>query len=445
MEATAAASIPSPRQDGEEKEVKLSKKRKAPSNSAKEQQKTVSEEEETEAEATEDTASKKAKTNPKKGEKAEETEEGKEEKEDEESEENEKESPIDKFLNEGYKLTEVRHYIRPEDVVTMMFIADTERKQDVELSVKKIKAGESDCKVTYEDDDSKWDVILSLIRITPEAETKGYVDQRPGVVQIIARHFLRIKSVHVKLRPFDFALCCWDIYNVTGKVICSDYINSDEDLQKTLKDLDQKSNLTKEQFDALTKLHASVKFERAKNEDLIAYLHEDEIREDFDPEYVVKFCSAHRDMVVNQVREWFPGSKIDFAPEKTPLRVRQKLEEYSKRYLQPGVHAYKRFKDLFRGSILVDDYIASFESPLKMDPPLKISSIQSRTEGNYQACYVILNINTLNFELKVVGDLEPLTESHEWYELKRNDSLENLQEFICRGITKYESGTLVKK
>ena len=65
-----------------------------------------------------------------------------------------------------------------------------------------------------------------------------------------------------------------------------------------------------------------------------------------------------------------------------------------------------------------------------------IAEINYRTEGEYQACYVILNIASLNVELKVVKSLDSLQESHDWYELKWNDTPENLKTFIERGIAK---------
>ena len=98
-------------------------------------------------------------------------------------------------------------------------------------------------------------------------------------------------------------------------------------------------------------------------------------------------------------------------------------------YLSEGVHAYKKFNDLFRGSIAFDDY--RHVGPTK----LPISSVNAKSSGNYRAFYVILNIDTLNFELKVVKDLDASKESHKWYELKRNGCLENLGEFIKREIS----------
>jgi len=68
-----------------------------------------------------------------------------------------------------------------------------------------------------------------------------------------------------------------------------------------------------------------------------------------------------------------------------------------------------------------------------MNPPLdsiKIVECKTRTEGNYKAFYMIIDVSTWNVEIKVVGDLNSVPESHDWYELRRSKSGDNLDHFI---------------
>lgn len=117
--------------------------------------------------------------------------------------------------------------------------------------------------------------------------------------------------------------------------------------------------------------------------------------------------------------------------------------EYSTHSLGPGLHPWKKFKDLFRGSIKYDEYTSWLaKASTEIPAGLQISSMKYRAEGNYQACYVVLNVLSLNFELKVVSSLDDIDESHGWYELARNNSLENLESFISRGIAGGPSCTI---
>jgi len=133
--------------------------------------------------------------------------------------------------------------------------------------------------------------------------------------------------------------------------------------------------------------------------------------------------------VEKTVNNYFSGCKV--AESKSPFRIKQKYEEYCKGYLSEGIHAYKKFKDLFRGSISIEDYLEAINNRTEV---LNISSINYREDGNYRAAYVILNVDSLNFELKIVKNVQNSIESHDWYELKRNDSIENLDEFIRKEI-----------
>jgi hypothetical protein len=123
-----------------------------------------------------------------------------------------------------------------------------------------------------------------------------------------------------------------------------------------------------------------------------------------------------------------------FAGPKSAHRIQEKFQEYAADFLQPGVHVYRRFKDLFRASISFEDFMKA--CPDSVPPPkMKLSSYSSPL-GDYSAGYVILNVFSLNVELKIVESMETETEteSHEWYELARSNTLENLDDFIRRHI-----------
>lgn len=101
---------------------------------------------------------------------------------------------------------------------------------------------------------------------------------------------------------------------------------------------------------------------------------------------------------------------------KSGYRIQQKYDEYARKYLAPGFHMYKNFKDLFRGSISFGDYWEIVTRPDTEEhwekQGVKISSINQLSGGNYSACYVIFNIRSMNFELKVVGNLASSEQSH---------------------------------
>lgn len=331
-------------------------------------------------------------------------------------------------LKQGYLLAEIRHY-QQTGVITMLFVNPNTVLRSLELSVPLIKRGASDCRF---DCHGKYTTLLELVTQGP-IYFSGYLDQRPGVVQILAKYFLHI-NIAVTLQPYDFALCCYDIYKHSQNLIASSYVS--EFLVGHLTDLDAETNLTPEQLEKLEDLHCSSfppkDRSKGKNQWLTQHLY-DQV-EDFHAEHAVKFCEDTEKEVKEAVRKYLPVAQesISFAGPKSVHRIKQKYEEYFKHYLQPGIHAYKRFKDLFRASITYDAYIQCLE---KNPPPANaIAEINYRKEGNYKACYVILNIYTLNFELKIVKSLEADEESHEWYELMRHNSIENLEEFIRRGI-----------
>ena len=94
----------------------------------------------------------------------------------------------------------------------------------------------------------------------------------------------------------------------------------------------------------------------------------------------------------------------------------------------------KRFKDLFRGSIEIEHLLAA-EGDWR-------NSVIERTiptaGSKFKVFYIILDLSiegsSMAFELQVVKSLQKHSASHGWYELKRNESWENLLSFIKREI-----------
>lgn len=205
-----------------------------------------------------------------------------------------------------------------------------------------------------------------------------------------------------------------------------------------LNEINAATNLTADQIATLKELNGKLgpkeTWEKGKNKILLTHLHD--LLEDFHAEYIVKFCRDTAGVIQQEVQRLFPlpPGKILFGGPKSAERISQKYAEYAEQFLSPGTQVYGKFKDLFRASIEYEDYCAVLEKMQFVEA--RIAAINYRTEGEYQACYVILNIATLNVELKVVKSLAALQESHNWYELKRNGSIENLASFIKRGITK---------
>lgn len=259
------------------------------------------------------------------------------------------------------------------------------------------------------------------------------------------------------MSPYHFALCCYKIYQLTEKkLITSDYISSH--LSSHLESLDKEASLTQVHLKELFELHTAhyapthpandskFKFTSNKNEKLRRQLEQYALDNSFfreaHAECAAVLCDKMAPVVRNQLSDLLKDLKLGedwvFAPSKGANRIKQKYNEYAASYLQPSAAVYKRFKDLFRASISFEAYkrllISDHRIPLKF-----IAEINQRVDGNYRACYVILNIDTLNVELKVVESLRDDAESHQWYELRRNNSIENLVEFLRRGLPDYLS------
>lgn len=153
-----------------------------------------------------------------------------------------------------------------------------------------------------------------------------------------------------------------------------------------------------------------------------------------------EFTRANKSEVDAQLLQWLGFKNGDetalqtqgiiLADCKSEYWIMQKYEEYRSEYIHGGAHVFKKFKDLFRASI-------SFETFMHVKDRftnLPVVSVKPRREGNYRAVYIILNVLEWNYELKVVKDIESFPESHEWYELRRNSSKDNLDIFIRRHL-----------
>ena len=263
----------------------------------------------------------------------------------------------------------------------------------------------------------------------------GYLPQRRNVVPILLKYYFDIQ-VAPPPSPWDFALCCWDICVYTKKLIASDYVT--RRLKDHLEKLDKETNLTAADLEHLKTYHDKCFPDNTWNDEgnhrLRDYLNKREAPlPAFIAELAQKFCEDTTPFIKEQLQKLFPDIKLVFGPPKTVDRIRQKLDEYANTSLHQGVHVFKQFRDLYRASIAYEDYT---RNKLQLPPNIFVSHIKERADGNYRACYVTLNICSLNVELKIVRSLAPIDQSHDWYELKRHNSKENLRNFICHGIEK---------
>ena len=145
---------------------------------------------------------------------------------------------------------------------------------------------------------------------------------------------------------------------------------------------------------------------------------------------------------LNDEQMWFVGDTemkdgniLAIGPVKEEYRIDQKLKEYSVHFLKTGVHVIKKFKDLFRGSITLEAF-SNIIPRTDTNIDVKFVKSKERQQGNYRAFFVTLAVKGVNFELKVVKSLAALEDSHLYYEILRHDSLENLELFLQRHVSK---------
>jgi hypothetical protein len=333
-----------------------------------------------------------------------------------------------------YKLLEIRVYDSLESTIVLVF--QKPKGKPVEIGVASLDTPEGRTKRSPKAErlhSISYRLLLRLIQIDGGIQ-HGYLEQRRGVILLLAKHFLHIPHIKDPTDPFEFALCCWDIYEITkGKLIHCDYI--EQHMREHLAQLDQETNLDDKQIQRLREEHKKLGGPQdGKNSELIRYLQSQGHHKKFHEEYAVKFCNDHNAFVQQEVFQLFPTTV--FAPTKSAFRIGQKYVEYCRGYLQPDMQPYQRFKDLFRGSISYEAYCDNLATARST---MKVSEITyPQTGGNYRVCSVILNIDSLNFELQIVNSPARVKESHQWYELKRNSSLENLKEFIHQEIRNHE-------
>jgi len=117
-------------------------------------------------------------------------------------------------------------------------------------------------------------------------------------------------------------------------------------------------------------------------------------------------------------------------PPKQKYRIKQKIEEYSSQLLSNGISVLTKFKDLHRAAITCETFL---KLTLQFDDSVKyVSSKRSAESDSYQAFYVILEVDGVNFELQVVNSIKVSIESHLYYEIIRDNSLKNLELFLRR-------------
>lgn len=294
--------------------------------------------------------------------------------------------------------------------------------------------------------------LLTLCKVVDEFGNRRFagVVERKSAIKILLKYFLKIDDNLLPIpsidTPFEFAVDCLWILEKTGKNIAKKFI--EKYLGSSIRKLDEESNLNDNQIKKLKTFlepfKDKQKCSKGKNSILTDYLTElGKMRLFNHIEYVRAFCEVNtfivKDMVLTMLNQALlknfefkiTEEHVHFAGPKTISRIAQKYSEYQDEYLIGGSDVYKKFKDLFRGTILFDDF-------MKLDiNKLKIASCNVPDTG-YKVGYVILNIGTMNFELQVVRNLEKNENSHYWYELTRNDSEENLRVFIRNHISEFD-------
>jgi hypothetical protein len=276
-----------------------------------------------------------------------------------------------------------------------------------------------------------WEPYNTLIKLVDRrSESAGGVGltARKGAIKLLLKFFLRLAD-NIIAKPrlddaFEFAQDCLWLSENTGKNICAAFI--ERYMLGDLTELDNKTNLTDDDLTWLREKFGDAPCDKGKNANLIAFLTApQQLRRVQHEHYAVLFCKEMTPTIQGRLDELLGEGVAKLAPSKTAPRILQKYEEYCAEFLTPGMHAYKNFKDLFRASITIDKIKEVVDTT-----KLTIADFKVRKEGNYRAGYLVLNIDTLNVEIKVVKSLEDDSRSHLWYELRRNDSVENVKLFI---------------
>jgi hypothetical protein len=259
---------------------------------------------------------------------------------------------------------------------------------------------------------------------------RGALNQRKGAIKIFLKYFLHL-AVDIIANPpvdgaFEFALDCLWLNQKTGKNICSDYI--ERYMKPEMEAMDEATNLSAEQIEWL-EANVPKSRNKGKNKALIDYLSEPlSVRDVMHEHHVVHYCERCMVDIQRKVDTMLAPAAVQLAQSKTAARIQQKYEEYCHLFLSPGVHAYKKFKDLFRGSISFEDF-----QTLELSK-LVIADFQVRSVGNYRAGYVVLNVDSMNVELKIVKSTDEDKMSHLWYELRRNSDPTNISLFVVNHL-----------
>lgn len=119
---------------------------------------------------------------------------------------------------------------------------------------------------------------------------------------------------------------------------------------------------------------------------------------------------------------------MKYGPPKAVYRLKQKYNEYSTSFLRPSTNVYGKFKDLFRGLVVVNDITPEVEAKLKD----LVQQVKYRAD--VKILYLTLAVSGDMFELQVVPTDSLGEESHRLYELQRENTPENIASFIERSI-----------
>jgi hypothetical protein len=270
----------------------------------------------------------------------------------------------------------------------------------------------------------------------------------PHCIALFLLNFYGIKLTDIlaEINPLELAQCCWDVW-------CEVYGDEDEEphiheqrlhflisncIEKHFKDIVSPSSETKAAMEELEKEFKPWALLECRNEGLMKYLLE---QDRLHPHAIMETMHTHAWIYCAEQLEAKNSAVLGICPKmetvekpKSELRLRQKFEEYEALYLRPRVNVYGEFKDLFRGSVDMD--VIRGDNDLR--ERLKQHLVEVKLTVTNQICdlKLILAIKGDKFELKVVPSGPKARKAHEFYELQRDGSVDNILDFISRSLKK---------
>lgn len=150
------------------------------------------------------------------------------------------------------------------------------------------------------------------------------------------------------------------------------------------------------------------------------------------------FCAEQHSAVHAQLKNLLGHERFKMGSPKAVYRLEQKYREYGADTVDPhGPLPYASFKDLFRATVTIKDFSEEAKTAIVEHlVECKFPSV------GYTALYLILKIEDMKCELQVVTDFKAADDAHSYYELQRNDSMENLELFVFRDLEKQTQDAL---